>query len=67
MFSWNNLTSPLQRGGASQKMQREGQRNGGQGVSMARWRYQPGSVFLRGTKPRRWIGKWREHVREAQW
>lgn len=40
----------------------KGRRFDGQGESMARRRYQTGWVFLRGSNPPKWIGRYREDI-----
>jgi hypothetical protein len=42
----------------------QGQRIGERGGSLARRRFQKGSVFLRGKKNHVWVGRWREDVIE---
>lgn len=40
----------------------QGQQFDGRGECMARRRYQHGSVFWRGRKKKKWIGRWREDI-----
>src|SRR5690349_24206356 len=57
----SNGTQVLLSKEASQASMRQGQRTTSQGGSLARKRYQTGSVFLRGKNPV-WIGRYREDV-----
>src|SRR5712692_296508 len=41
---------------------RLGQPLNGPGASMARRRFQTGTIFVRGKNPPKWIGRWREDV-----